>query len=120
VAFIGDTVVGRTLRRGKHRLLLWQGKEADGSMETTTPSKSGTEDEMGRLEKVRLSLSIETASDLKGRCAFQLVKKHERGDMPKSEWLDKLVFRRMSEIHAVRTFMPFRVVHTAKGNKGGD
>ncbi|KAH9971754.1 putative atypical/PIKK/PI3K protein kinase [Lactifluus volemus] len=72
-----------TLRRGKHRLLLWQGKEADGSMETSTPSKSGTEDEMGRLEK--------------------LVKKHERGDMPKSEWLDKLVFRRMSEIHAVET-----------------
>lgn len=35
---------------------------------------------------------------------FQLVKKHERGDMPKSEWLDKLVFRRMSEIHAVRLF----------------
>ncbi|KAI9440788.1 atypical/PIKK/PI3K protein kinase, partial [Lactarius indigo] len=72
-----------TLRRGKHRMLLWLGKEADGSLETTTPSKSGTRDEMGRLEK--------------------LVKKHERGDMPKSEWLDKLVFRRMSEIHAVET-----------------
>ncbi|KAH8978579.1 atypical/PIKK/PI3K protein kinase [Lactarius hatsudake] len=72
-----------TLRRGKHRMLLWPGKEADGSLETTTPSKSGTRDEMGRLEK--------------------LVKKHERGDMPKSEWLDKLVFRRMSEIHAVET-----------------
>lgn len=44
----------RTLRRGKHRLLLWPGKEADGSMDTTTPSKLGTRDEMGRLEKVRL------------------------------------------------------------------
>jgi hypothetical protein len=46
----------RTLRRGKHRLLLWPGKEADGSVETTTPSKSGDRDEMGRLEKVRYSL----------------------------------------------------------------
>ena len=27
--------------------------------------------------------------------------------MPKSEWLDKLVFRRMTEIHAVRTRMLF-------------
>jgi phosphatidylinositol 3-kinase len=35
------------------------------------------------------------------------VKKHESGDMPKSEWLDKLVFRRMTEIHAVRARMPF-------------
>ncbi|KAI0048758.1 atypical/PIKK/PI3K protein kinase [Auriscalpium vulgare] len=69
-----------TLRRGKHRLLLWADQEADGSIETSTPSKSGNRDEMGRLEK--------------------LVKKHERGDLPKSEWLDKMVFRKMSEIHA--------------------
>ena len=42
----------RTLRRGKHRLLLWPGKEADGSIESTTPSKLESRDEMGRLEKV--------------------------------------------------------------------
>ena len=50
---------------------------------------------------------------------FQLVKKHERGDMPKSEWLDKLVFRRMSEIHAVRLFLS-HAVGMAKSNGGGD
>ncbi|KAF8907363.1 atypical/PIKK/PI3K protein kinase [Gymnopilus junonius] len=72
-----------TLRRGKHRLLLWPGVEADGSVETTTPSKLATQDEMGRLEK--------------------LVKKYERGDLPKSDWLDKLAFRKMEEIHAAET-----------------
>ena len=46
------TTACRTLRRGKHRLLLWPGQEADGSMESTTPSKLSTRDEMGRLEKV--------------------------------------------------------------------
>ncbi len=46
------TVNRRTLRRGKHRLLLWPGVEADGSIETTTPSKLAVQDEMGRLEKV--------------------------------------------------------------------
>ncbi|EDR08725.1 uncharacterized protein LACBIDRAFT_249530 [Laccaria bicolor S238N-H82] len=71
-----------TLRRGKHRLLLWPGLEADGSVESTTPSKMATPDEMGRLEK--------------------LVKKYERGDLPKSDWLDKMAFRKMEEIHAVR------------------
>ncbi|KAE9386016.1 atypical/PIKK/PI3K protein kinase [Gymnopus androsaceus JB14] len=73
-----------TLRRGKHRLLLWLGTEADGSVESTTPSKiPGSTDEMGRLEK--------------------LVKKYERGDLAKSEWLDKLTFRKMEEIHAAET-----------------
>ncbi|OBZ72708.1 Phosphatidylinositol 3-kinase catalytic subunit type 3 [Grifola frondosa] len=72
-----------TLRRGKHRLLLWPDREADGSIETTTPSKIGTRDEMGRLEK--------------------LVKKYERGDLPKSDWLDAMAFRKMAEIHAAET-----------------
>ncbi|ETW79232.1 hypothetical protein HETIRDRAFT_387555 [Heterobasidion irregulare TC 32-1] len=72
-----------TLRRGKHRLLLCLGKEADGSIESTTPSKIGARDEMGRLEK--------------------LVKKYERGDLPKSDWLDKMAFRKMTEIHAAET-----------------
>ncbi|KAJ3525845.1 hypothetical protein NMY22_g10404 [Coprinellus aureogranulatus] len=71
------------LRRGKHRLLLWPGVEADGSLETSTPSKLATQDEMGRLEK--------------------LVKKYERGDLPKNEWLDKMSFRKMEEIHAAET-----------------
>jgi phosphatidylinositol 3-kinase len=47
------TTLFRTLRRGKHRLLLWRDQEADGSVETQTPSKVGIQDEMGRLEKVR-------------------------------------------------------------------
>ncbi|KAH9846234.1 atypical/PIKK/PI3K protein kinase [Lenzites betulinus] len=72
-----------TLRRGKHRMVLWPDREADGANETTTPSKIGTRDEMGRLEK--------------------LVKKYERGDLPKSDWLDALAFRKMGEIHAAET-----------------
>ncbi|THH11009.1 hypothetical protein EW145_g927 [Phellinidium pouzarii] len=68
------------LRRGKHRLFLWAGVEADGSVNTKTPSKTEVKDEMGRLEK--------------------LVKKYERGDLQKCDWLDKLAFRRMEEIHA--------------------
>lgn len=72
-----------TLRRGKHRLFLWPGVEADGSAGTTTPSKLETRDEMGKLEK--------------------LVKKYERGDLPKCDWLDKMAFRKMEELHAAAT-----------------
>ncbi|KAF8213787.1 atypical PIKK PI3K protein kinase [Mycena galopus ATCC 62051] len=72
-----------TLRRGKHRLHLWQGVEGDGSVESTTPSKLDERDEMGRLEK--------------------LVKKYERGDLAKSDWLDKMAWRKMEEVHAAET-----------------
>lgn len=34
--------------------------------------------------------------------SLKLVKKYERGDIPKSDWLDKLAFRQMEEVHAVR------------------
>ncbi|KAI0806054.1 atypical/PIKK/PI3K protein kinase [Irpex lacteus] len=71
------------LRRGKHRLLLWPGREADGSNDTSTPSKVSQRDEMGRLEK--------------------LVKKYDRGDLPKCDWLDTMAFRKMGEIHAAET-----------------
>ncbi|KAJ7071604.1 atypical/PIKK/PI3K protein kinase [Mycena amicta] len=68
-----------SLRRGKHRLHLWRGVEGDGSVDTSTPSKLDERDEMGRLEK--------------------LVKKYERGDLQKSEWLDKMAWRKMEEVH---------------------
>lgn len=75
-----------TLRKGKQRVRLWQGVEADGSAESSTPSKVvagvGEADEMGRLEK--------------------LVKKHERGDIEQLPWLDRLAFREIERIHAVR------------------
>ncbi|KAM5544566.1 hypothetical protein V8D89_001464 [Ganoderma adspersum] len=72
-----------TLRRGKHRMILWPDREGDGANETTTPSKMGTRDETGRLEK--------------------LIKKYDRGDLPKSDSLDTLVFRKMGEIHKAET-----------------
>jgi phosphatidylinositol 3-kinase len=100
---------------------LWLGKEADGSVDTTTPSKSDVRDEMGRLEKVSYPLFVERQG-AEICLIYQLVKKHERGDMPKSEWLDKLVFRRMSEIHAVRNHMvPHGVYMVApERNEGRD
>ncbi|GAA5972036.1 hypothetical protein JCM11641_002465 [Rhodosporidiobolus odoratus] len=68
-----------TLKKGKQRLYLWKGQEADGREDTETPSKVGLKDEMGRLEK--------------------LVKKHERGDIPRLDWLDKLAFRQIEKVH---------------------
>lgn len=80
-----------TLKKGKQRLFLWKGCQADGSVESETPSKVGLKDEMGRLEK--------------------LVKKHERGDVTRMDWLDKLAFRQIERIHAVRRASPALRTH---------
>lgn len=55
---------------------------ADGSVFTSTPSKtpSTANDKLGRLEK--------------------LVKKHQRGDLPALDWLDKSAFRQIERVHA--------------------
>ncbi|GAA5991028.1 hypothetical protein JCM10908_006509 [Rhodotorula pacifica] len=68
-----------TLRKGKQRLYLWKGVRADPHDASETPSKVGLKDEMGRLEK--------------------LVKRHERGDIARLDWLDKLAFRQIEKIH---------------------
>ncbi|CAD6917266.1 unnamed protein product [Tilletia controversa] len=70
-----------TLKKAQQRLYLWPGVAADPFTESTTPSKvAGMSDEMGRLEK--------------------LVKKQERGDLPRVDWLDKLAFRHIERIHS--------------------
>lgn len=70
----------RTLRRGQQRLLLHRGKQADPAWDTATPSDLlGHVDEMGRLE--------------------ELMKDHERGDIVKIDWLDRLAFRQIEQVH---------------------
>lgn len=78
-----------TLKKGKQRLFVWKHVKADGGVESETPSKVGLRDEMGRLEK--------------------LVKKHERGDITRMDWLDKLAFRQIEKVHSVSlvAFSPF-------------
>lgn len=43
-----------TIRRGKQKLHLWPGQEADGRVDTITPSKVKTNSDMDKLEKVNL------------------------------------------------------------------
>ncbi|SPO21038.1 related to phosphatidylinositol 3-kinase [Ustilago trichophora] len=73
-----------TLKSAQHRLFVWKGAKADGSVETATPSKVGEmKDEMGRLEK--------------------LIKRHERGDLPRVDWLDKLAYRQVEKVYQVES-----------------
>ena len=53
----------RTLRRGKQRLYVHRGVEADCAADSTTPSEPAgkMQDEMGRLEQVRLARCAQLA-----------------------------------------------------------
>ena len=73
-----------TLKSAQHRLFVWKGVKADGSIESATPSKVGEmKDEMGRLEK--------------------LIKRHERGDLARVDWLDKLAYRQVEKVYQVES-----------------
>ncbi|KAJ3163607.1 Phosphatidylinositol (PI) 3-kinase [Geranomyces michiganensis] len=72
-----------TLRKGKHKLFVWPWREADGLDHTSTPSKIDTQSEMDRLEK--------------------LMRKYERGDMARVEWLDQLSFREIEKVNKTET-----------------
>ncbi|XP_073295971.1 phosphatidylinositol 3-kinase, root isoform-like [Primulina huaijiensis] len=70
----------KQLKTGKHKLRLWSGKEADGSLNTTTPGKV-PKDERGELERLE-----------------KLVNKYERGQIQRVDWLDRLAFKSMEKI----------------------
>ncbi|XP_022005232.1 phosphatidylinositol 3-kinase, root isoform isoform X2 [Helianthus annuus] len=72
--------VKKQLKTGKHKLRLWQGKEADGSIHSTTPGKVPKE-ERGELERLE-----------------KLVNKYERGLIQRVDWLDRLAFKAMEKI----------------------
>lgn len=103
---LNSTVVGgstlalfgkkRTLRKGKQRCFIHRGQIADGHVSSTTPSKITVASD---IDPNSLETCEET--DKLGRLE-KLVKKHERGDLPRLEWLDQLTFRQIEKIHAVR------------------
>ncbi|CAG8459059.1 12986_t:CDS:10 [Ambispora leptoticha] len=68
-----------SLKEGKHKLYLWPDQEADGSVHTTTPSKIFDRGEMDRLEK--------------------LIKRYDKNDIDRLEWLDNLAFRQIEKIN---------------------
>ncbi|KAK4513454.1 uncharacterized protein ATC70_005455 [Mucor velutinosus] len=70
-----------TLRKGKQKLHIWRGCEADGNHDTSTPSKlpNHEDNDMNKLEK--------------------LMKKFDCGDIRPEEWLDVMAFRQIENIH---------------------
>jgi len=100
-AVVGGTTLAlfgkkRTLRKGKQRCFVHRNRIADGNVSTTTPSKIAIVSESDPN-----SLEVYEEGDKLGRLE-KLVKKHERGDLPRLEWLDQLAFRKIERIHAVR------------------
>ncbi|KAF8931871.1 Phosphatidylinositol (PI) 3-kinase, partial [Dissophora ornata] len=64
---------------GPQKLRMWPDCEADGGEHSKTPSDTGERDEMDRFEKI--------------------LKKKDRGDIPRTDWLDNLAYRQIEQIH---------------------
>ncbi|KAF9429015.1 Phosphatidylinositol (PI) 3-kinase [Entomortierella beljakovae] len=72
-------IVNSMVLTGPQKLHMWADCEADGSELTKTPSDIGERDDMDRFEK--------------------LFKKQDRGDIPRTEWLDNLAYRQIEQIN---------------------
>lgn len=70
----------KQLKTGRQKLRLWPGKEADGTIPTTTPGKVPRHErsEIERLER--------------------LINKYERGRIQHIDWLDRLAFKSMEKL----------------------
>ncbi|KAJ3192244.1 Phosphatidylinositol (PI) 3-kinase, partial [Entophlyctis luteolus] len=68
----------KTVKKGKQKLKIWPGVEADGSSNTRTDSSATELDELDRLER--------------------LIQKYELGDVPRCDWMDKLAFREIDNL----------------------
>lgn len=66
------------LVKGRQKLLLHKGIEADGCIDSKTPSAFADRNELDRLE--------------------ELVQAHTAGELPSSDWLDKLVFKKLEKL----------------------
>jgi phosphatidylinositol 3-kinase len=92
-------LIGRTLKTGHIKLKLWLGKEADGLSDTSTPGTFTSTNEMDRLEK--------------------LMKRHEQGDLPRLDWLDNIVFRKIEQLN-ISSKSPSTNTTTTASAAGGE
>ncbi|KAH9773218.1 hypothetical protein WN944_020300 [Citrus x changshan-huyou] len=74
------------LKTGKQKLRLWPGKEADGSLPTSTPGKV-PKNERGELERLE-----------------KLINKYEREQIQRVDWLDRLTFKALEKIKEQENF----------------
>jgi phosphatidylinositol 3-kinase len=84
-----------TLHKGRQRCRLHRLKAADGLSSTTTPWVIPPA-RKGRRDVVREDTVNEQVAEMQR--LEELLKKQEMGDLPQNQWLDALVFKKMSMI----------------------
>ncbi|ODQ54993.1 phosphatidylinositol 3-kinase [Saitoella complicata NRRL Y-17804] len=72
-----------TLRKGRQKLKIHLGKEADGSAYTSTPHTPDASDELDRLEK--------------------LIKMQDAAEIPQIGWMDALAFQHLERLNRANT-----------------
>ncbi|KAI4104057.1 MAG: hypothetical protein L6R37_003463 [Teloschistes peruensis] len=79
------------LQRGQQRCRLYRHKAADAYSSTTTPATP--EPKRSRGDNGKAAGSVPTADEVELERLEKLFKQHEMGEIPRVDWLDKLVFK---------------------------
>jgi phosphatidylinositol 3-kinase len=109
-----------TLQKGKHKCKLYRHKTADGFSNTTTPADPPPERRGKKGEQVQVT--VPTKQELELERLEAVFKKHEMGEIPRVDWLDKLVFeevaKRQQEVENMQRQARRR--QRAQANESGD
>ncbi|KAJ5099454.1 Phosphatidylinositol 3-kinase [Penicillium argentinense] len=82
------------LKMGRHKCKIYRHKEADGYSPTSTPFTPPPKRQEQRTRRATdLSAEEEELERVEGQ-----IKKHEMGEIPRIDWLDQLVFRRLEKL----------------------
>lgn len=80
-----------TLKKGRHKCRLYRLKAADGFSSTTTPAVPPAQRVRGESRSSNGHFTSPEEEELER--LEKLFKKHEMGEIPRVDWLDKLVFK---------------------------
>ena len=85
-----------TLQKGRQRCRLYRHRAADGFSSSTTPSEVSTA--KSRANGIQVTVAPRTEQELELERLEGIFKKHEMSEIPRVDWLDKLVFEQVGRI----------------------
>jgi phosphatidylinositol 3-kinase len=107
-----------TLQKGRQRCRLYRHRAADGFSQTKTPAELATNP---RIKAGAISAAPQTDVERELERLESVFKKHEMGEIPRVDWLDRLVFEQVGrmeqEVSNMQKIQQSKGAGYANGNK---
>lgn len=92
-----------TLKKGRHRCKLWRHRQADFTSQSTTPwqEPARRRPDVPEAPSEKQSQHDKAAAELER--LYDMLKKHEMGEIVENKWLDQMIFRHIERMDRTNT-----------------